>query len=114
MDFERSDTIGKVIRLSKTTREKYPATKIYFSTLVPRPPDHDTTAKAVVAFNNAIKTGVQVANRRYAPIRHVSNHQLFVNIDTSYKKELFHKKELRLSRKGMQVLKDNIRYVLRI
>lgn len=114
MDFERSDTIGKVIRLSKTVRQKYPGIKIYFSTLVPRPPDHEITARPVIAFNDAVKTGTIVANRRYSPIAHISNHQLFVNIDTSYKKELFHKKELRFSRKGMRVFKDNLRHVLRL
>lgn len=114
MDFERSSTIGRIIKLSKTTREKYSNIKIYFSTLVPRPPDHDVTARAVIAFNDAVKTGVGVANRRYAPVKYITNHQLFVNPDTSYKHELFHKDTLRFSRKGMRVFKNNICTVLRV
>lgn len=114
MHFERSDTIGKVIRLSKTMREKYADIQIYFSTLVPRLPDHSTTARAIIAFNDAVKTGVNVANRRYAPIKHISSHQLFVNIDTSYVKDLCHKKELRFSGKGVRVYKDNLHHNVRI
>lgn len=114
MDFERSDTIGKVIRLSKTVREKYPSIKIYFSTLIQRPSDHEITARSVIAYNDAIKTGVNVANRRYSPVRHISHHQLFVNMDASYKRELYHKQELRLLKKGVHIFKDNVRHVLRV
>lgn len=107
-DFDRSHIIGKVIKLCKTTRDKYSNIKIYFSTILPRPPDHQLTNRSVIAFNDAIKTGVMVANRRYSPVNHISNHQLFVNPDTSFKAELFHKNDLRLSKKGMRVFKDNI------
>lgn len=114
MDFERSDIIGKVIRLAKTTREKYQHIKIYFSTLVPRPPDHSLTDRAIIRYNDALKTGVNVANRRYAPVRHISNHQLFVHSDTSFKEEMYHKRELRFLKKGVKTFKDNIRAMLRL
>lgn len=114
MDFERSDIIGKVIRLTKTTREKYKNIRIYFSTLIPRPPDHTVTDRAVIRYNDALKTGVNVANRRYAPVHYISNHQLFVNPDSSYKEDLYHKKELKLSKKGIKVFKDNLRNMLRL
>lgn len=114
MEFSRSDLIGKVIRLSKTTREKYPDINIYFSSLIPRPPDHTLTERAIIRYNDALKTATGVANRRYAPIRYISNHQLFVNADTTYKTDLFHKREIRLSKKGIKVFKDNLMQALRI
>lgn len=113
-DFTCSDTIGKVIRLCQVTKQKYPTIKIYFSTLFPRPIDHDTTARSVINFNDAIKTGTTVANRRYSPVKYISNHQLFTHTDGSFKSELYHKLELRLSKKGVQVFKQNIRAALHL
>lgn len=114
MDFTRSDTIGKIIRLSQVTKNKYKDIRICFSTLVPRPIDHETTGRAVINFNDAIKTGTMVANRRYAPVRYISNHQLFVTPDTGFIPDLYHKNELRFSRKGVKVLKDNYLRVLHL
>lgn len=114
MEFERSDLIGKVIKLSKTTRDKYPDIKIYFSSLIPRPPDHTLTDRAVIRYNDALKTAVNVANRRYAPIKYISNHQLFVNPDSSYKADMFHKKEIKMSKKGIKVFQDNLLHVIRV
>lgn len=63
MEFDRSDLIGKVIKLSKTVKEKYPDIKIYFSSLIPRPPDHTLTERNIIRYNDAIKTAAGVANR---------------------------------------------------
>lgn len=114
MDFIRGDIIGKIIRLCQVTKQKYPTIKIYFDTLIPRPVDHELTGREIINLNDAIKTGTTVANRRYPPVNYISNHQCFVHKDSSYIKELYHKKELRLSRRGAKVLKDNIKRVLRL
>lgn len=114
MDFDRSDIIGKVIHLCKVTREKYPNISIFLSTLVPRPVDHQITARAVINYNDALKTGAQVANRRYTPVHYVSSHHLFVLPDGSYREDLYHKQDLRLSKKGVRLFKDNIRSMLHI
>lgn len=57
MEFNRSDTIGRIIKLCKVTKDKYPQIKIVFSTLMPRPIDHETTGRQYSGCKQKVLSG---------------------------------------------------------
>lgn len=107
LESTRKTVIGQVLDLVAVTKALYPDVSLIFSSVIPRPIDHQQTDKAVVAYNHAIKTAVSVASRRYESVAYLPNHHLFTNEDGSYSQQLYHKKEIRVSRKGAEVLKKN-------
>lgn len=108
LDFRRHRVITEVLALIEQIR-KVTSAFIYLSSVVPRPPDHQDTAFTVRDFNHAVKKAVQVAlSHGKSGIIYVSNQQLYLNQDGTIKQELFHKKQLALSKAGIACLKNNL------
>lgn len=108
LENSRKATIGQILDLVAIMKAFYPQVHIGFSGVLPRPVDHDQTARAVIEYNHAIRTGVNVASRRYQNIKYIAHHHLFTTSDGHYIEKLYHKKQLRVSRKGVAIFMQNI------
>lgn len=107
-DFRRHRVITEVLQLIEGIRQKTSAW-IYLSSLVPRPIDHEDTAFKVRDFNHAVKKAVAVAtNSGKTGIIYVSNQQLYLKENGLINNAFFHKKQLALSKAGIQCLKNNL------
>lgn len=108
LENSRKATIGQVLDLVAVIKAFYPGVHIGFSSVLPRPVDHEQTARAVIEYNHAIRTGVNVASRRYQDIKYIAHHHQFTSPDGEYIDKLFHKKQLRVSKKGLFMIMQNI------
>lgn len=107
LECSRRMVIGQVLDVVAVAKALYPDLHLVISSVLPRPIDHDLTAKAVIEYNHAIKTAVNVASRRYLNVKYLSNHQLFTDELGRVTAGLFHKKQIRVSKKGASLLVQN-------
>lgn len=104
----RKAIIGQVLDLVAVIKAFYPETHIAFSGVLPRPIDHAQTGRAVIEFNHAIRTGVSVASSRYLNVKYLPHHHQFTDTEGQFIHKLFHKGQLRVSRKEAAVVMQNI------
>lgn len=104
----RKVTIAQVLDFVAIVKAFYPEMHVAFSGVLPRPVDFSQMAQSVINYNHAIHTAVNVASRRYDNIKYVAHHHLFTNSDGQYIDSLFHKKQLRVSRKGAAIVMQNM------
>lgn len=62
LESTRRMIIGQILDLSALVKTQYPKLRVIFSGVLPRPVDHKQTSKAVIEYNHAIKTAVNVAS----------------------------------------------------
>lgn len=106
--FRRHRVISEVINLVKQIR-KTTSAWIYISSLIPRPVDHNDTAYVIRDYNHALKKAVLVVqNSGISGVTYVSNQQLYIDENNQLKWELFHKKQIALSKLGAKCLTDNL------
>lgn len=106
-DFRRHRVITEVLQMVQVIRQ-FTTAWIYISSLVPRPVDHQDTSFLVRDYNHALKKAVQVASYTHTGVKYISNQQLYIAEDGTLKYELFHKKQIALSKAGIACLKNNL------
>lgn len=104
----RKATIGQILDLVAVIKAFVPDICIAFSGVIPRPVDHAQTGRAVVEYNHAIHTAVNVASRRYQNVKYFPHHHQFTNTDGDFISRLYHKQQLRVSKKGAAIIVQNI------
>lgn len=104
----RKQIIQQVIDIVAEVRERDRFVRVFFSSLLPRPNDHKSMELKVQAYNDAMKTAVGVADRKFMRVRFINNYRYFVDKDGLCQQKLFHKSQNVLSKKGVKVLMLNL------